>query len=297
MNSITFGRFSPFDTFVHKMDARNKIFLLIILVVAIFLRFTLWSTSLIISSILLLFLITIMLVSHCSIISLSKSLLGMWALILFLLIVYILVPNSSYTNYAFSIWKIKVYWDSFYQCGYIVLRILMMVGLTMILTSTTKPMELTHGLEWYMSPLKVIKFPAHEIAMTISIALRFIPTLLEETNRIMKAQESRGADFIHGRFGKRMKAITSLIIPLLISAFERSDQLADAMEARGYNPNNKRTSYKKLKFSYRDLIGFLVGSIIFAGVLTLIILDKNIGPIDVIYTVSSWFNNPVVVGW
>ena len=131
-----------------------------------------------------------------------------------------------------------------------------MIELTMILTSTTKPLDLTYALEWYMTPLKVIKFPAHEVAMVISIALRFIPTLLDETTRIMKAQESRGVDFKHGKFSARLKAIVSLIIPLFISAFQRSEELADSMEARGYDPSAQRTRYRILKFHWKDLFSF-----------------------------------------
>ena len=292
MNSLTFGRYTTFDTFTHKVDARNKIVLLILLIVAIFLKFEIWSTALIMSGLLLIVLIALMLISRVSILSLLKSFLGMWPLILFLLLIYILIPNATYSFLAFKLWKLNVYWDAFFQCGYIILRLVMMIGLTMILTSTTKPMDLTRGFEWYMSPLKVIKFPAHEIAMTISIALRFIPTLLEETDRIMKAQASRGVDFTRGRLFKRFKALFSLIIPLLISSFQRSEELADAMEARGYNPREKRTSYSKLTFTWRDIVAFLVAGSIFGGVLTLFILDKNTANIDLIQT---FFN--ISLGW
>ncbi len=297
MNNLVFGRYTPYNSFIHKMDPRDKVVLLILLIVAVFLKFNTWSTNLIVSGFMLLFLISIMLISRCSLLSLLKSLLGMWFLILFLLIIYILVPNKTYTHVAFTIYNFNFYWDSLYQAGYIILRILMMIGLTMVLTSTTKPMDLTYGLEWYMTPLKVIKFPAHIIAMTVSIALRFIPTLLEETNRIMKAQESRGVDFSHGRFIHRLKALTSLIVPLLISAFQRSDELADAMEARGYDPHAKRSHYRSLSFSWRDLIGLFVVGGVFGLVLTLFIFDKTSANVDLIYIISSWFNNPIKVGW
>ena len=151
----------------------------------------------------------------------------------------------------------------------------MMISLTMVLTSTTKPMDLTYAFEWYMTPFKIISFPVSEIAMTLSIALRFIPTLLDETDRIMKAQASRGVDFNHGRLGKRIKAIISLIIPLFVSAIERSEELSNAMEARGYDPKAKRTRYRILHFSYRDILAFLIVGIIFGGILTLFIIDKN----------------------
>ena len=293
MNNLTFGRYSPYNTFIHKLDPRNKILLLILLVVAIFLRFSVYSTTLIVSGLLLIFLIALMLISRVSIISLLKGLLGMWFLILFLLIIYILIPNNTYTHEAFKLWKITVYYDAFYQCGYIVLRLLLMLGLTMVLTSTTKPMDLTYGLEWYMSPLKIIKFPAHIIAMIISIALRFIPTLLDETNRIMKAQASRGVDFSHGGPHKRFKAVISLIIPLLVSAFQRSDELADAMEIRGYDPNAKRSRFHKLSFSWRDIIAFVVGAGIFAAILTFVIIDHN--SVDKIDIIKLLFNKEI--GW
>ena len=173
-----------------------------------------------------------------------------------------------------------IYWDAFYQCGYIILRLILMVSLTMVLTSTTKPMELTYAFEWYMYPLKLIRFPVHEIAMTLSIALRFIPTLLDETDRIMKAQSSRGVDFNHGFIFKRFKAVISLIVPLFVSAIQRSEELSDAMEARGYNPRAKRTKYRKLSFSWRDVIAFLLVGSLFGGVLYLFIIDKTQGSLD-----------------
>ncbi len=292
MNSLTFGRYTTFNTFIHKVDARNKILLLILLLVAIFLKFSVWSTALILSGVLFISLIILMLISKVSFLQLLKSLLGMWFLILFLLAIYIFVPNSSYHMLWVTWWKINIYYDAFFQCGYIILRLLMMLGLTMVLTATTKPMDLTHGFEWYMTPLKVIRFPVHEIAMTISIALRFIPTLLEETERIMKAQASRGVDYSRGRFFKKVRALFSLIIPLLISSFQRSEELADAMEARGYNPKEKRTSYSKLSFTWRDIIAFLIGGGIFAGVLVLFIYDKNTANIDLI---NMFFG--VSIGW
>ena len=292
MNNLTFGRYSPYNTFIHKLDPRNKILLLILLVVAIFLRFSVYSTTLIVSGLLLIFLVTLMLISRVSVASLLKGLIGMWFLILFLLLIYILIPTTK-NHEAFRLWNYPIYWDSFYMCGYIVLRLLLMLGLTMVLTSTTKPMDLTYGLEWYMSPLKIIKFPAHIIAMIISIALRFIPTLLDETNRIMKAQASRGVDFSHGGPHKRFKAVISLIIPLLVSAFQRSDELADAMEIRGYDPNAKRSRYHKLSFSWRDIIAFIIGAGIFAAILTFVIIDHN--SVDKIDIIKLLFNKEI--GW
>lgn len=287
MNNLTFGRYTHFDTFVHKLDPRNKIFLMILLMIGIFFQFKMWSTSLIMSVVYLLILIFLMLISKVSILSLFNSLKSMWFMILFLMAIYIFLPTSAPTipEPALNINGYLIYWDSFCRAGYIILRLLMMISLTMILTSTTRPMDMTYAFEWFMLPLKAIKFPVHEIAMTLSIALRFIPTLLDETNRIMKAQESRGADFAHG-FMRRFKAIISLMIPLFVSAIQRSEELANAMEARGYDPRAKRTKYRLLSFHWKDLFALLFGLAVFAGIIYLFVIDQNMtGGLDIIQTI------------
>ena len=280
MNSVTFGRYNPQNTFVHKVDPRNKILIVILLMVSIFLQFHVWSTTLLLSAGLLIAFILIMIISRVSFLQLFKSLASMWMLVIMLLVIYVFIPNPTYTWvwYRFNP-GYAIYWDSLYQCGYIILRLILMVSLTMMLTSTTKPMDLTYAFEWYMTPLKLIRFPVHEIAMTLSIALRFIPTLLDETERIMKAQASRGVDFNHGGLGKRFKAIISLIIPLFVSAIQRSEELSDAMEARGYDPRAKRTRFRRLRFSWRDIIAFIIGGAIFGGILYLFIVDHTVEPV------------------
>ena len=285
MNNLTFGRFTPFNTVVHRLDPRNKIFLVILLMVSIFLKVDVWSTTLIMSGVLLLFLIIFMLIARVSFISLFKSLRTMWMLLIFLFIIYIFIPNTNYNpdHIAFYIGTYGVNYDAFFQVGYIFIRIIMMLMITMILTSTTSPMNLTYGLEWYMGPLKLVKFPAHIVAMTLSIALRFIPTLLDETDRIIKAQSSRGVDFQKGGFIKRFGAIISLIIPLFVSAINRSEELSNAMEARGYDPYAKRSRYRILKFHWKDLFALILVLVIFGGVLTLVIYDKNVSQVDFIF--------------
>ena len=278
MNSITFGRYTPFNTFTHKLDPRNKLFILVLLIISIFFQFHLWSTTILLSAAFLILFILMMLISRVSFLEIFKSLKSMWFLIVFLLVIYVFIPNKAYEGtpicYQFNE-HYAIYWASFYQCGYIILRIILLFCLTMVLTSTTKPMDLTYAFEWYMTPLKLVRFPVHETAMTLSIALRFIPTLLDETERIMKAQESRGVDFGRGGLGKKFKAIVSLIIPLFVSAIQRSEELSDAMEARGYDPRAKRTKYRRLTFGWRDAIALVFGAAIFAGVLYLFILDRT----------------------
>ena len=287
MSSMTFGRYSFRDTFVHRLDARNKIFLMILCMVAIFFQFKMWSTALFLSGLYFAALIILMIISKVNILQLFKSLAGMWLFIIILMAIYIFIPNNNYyLPTAFKIGSLQVKWDAFCQSGYIVLRLIMMMSLTMVLTSTTKPMDMTYAFEWFLSPLKLIKparFVAHEIAMTLSIALRFIPTLLEETERIMKAQASRGVDFNRGGLFKRFGAVIALIIPLFVSALERSEELANAMIVRGYDPRANRTRYRLLRFSWRDIIAFLLVAIGFAGVIVLFVFDRTGSPLDLIY--------------
>lgn len=286
MNEVVFGRFSPYKTVTHRLDPRNKIFLMILLMVSIFLKVNSWSTTLIISAIFLLFLILLMAISKVSFLSLLKSLKAMWILLLFLLIIYIFIPNNTYNpeHIAFYIGTFPINYDAFYQAAYIILRIVMLLMVTMLLTSTTSPMNLTYGLEWYLTPLKIFKASIpHIIAMTLSIALRFIPTLLDETNRIIKAQSSRGVDFERRGIIKKFKAIIALIIPLFVSAINRSEELSNAMEARGYDPYQKRSKYRELKFGWIDLIALFIILLVFSAILFLVIYDKYVTNVDFIY--------------
>ena len=277
MNNIVFGRYVNANTFIHKLDPRTKLFLLILFSVGIFLRFTNNVTSLIIACIYLVCVFILMLCTKIRILDLFKSLSVMWVMMLFLFVIYMITPvKEPNLPVAFVLFGTKtVYWDSFVNMGYIVVRLILLISLAMVLTSSTRPMDMTYAFEWYMYPLKIIRFPVHEIAMTLSIALRFIPTLLDETNRIMRAQESRGADFRHGSLFKRFGAIISLIIPLFVSAIDRSEQLANAMEARGYDPRAKRTRYKKLKANWRDILALIFSLAIFGGIIFLLVYDSN----------------------
>ena len=284
MSSMTFGRYTFRDTFVHRLDARNKIFLMILCMVAIFFQFKMWSTALFLSGLYFVALIILMIISKVNFLSLFKSLAGMWLFIIILMAIYIFIPNNNYyLPTAFTIGSLQVKWDAFCQSGYIILRLILMISLTMVLTSTTKPMDMTYAFEGYLLPLKPLHVPTHEVAMTLSIALRFIPTLLDETERIMKAQASRGVDFNHGGLFKRFAAVIALIIPLFVSALERSEELANAMIVRGYDPRAKRTRYRLLRFSWRDAIAFLLVGLAFAAVIVLFVFDRTGSPLDLIW--------------
>ena len=299
MASMTFGRYTFRETYVHHLDARNKIFLMILFMVGIFFQFHMWSTSLVLSGVYFVILLLLMIISRVNLFSLFKSMAGMWMFIIILMAIYIFIPNNNYyLPVAFNVGSLAVQWDAFCQSGYIILRLILMISLTMVLTSTTKPMDMTYAFEWYMAPLKLARFPAHEIAMTLSIALRFIPTLLDETERIMKAQASRGVDFNRGGLFKRFGAVIALIIPLFVSALERSEELANAMIVRGYDPRAKRTRYRKLRFTWRDIIAFLFIGGLFAGIIFLFVLDRRGAPLDLVNAIAKYiFNRPEVVGF
>lgn len=272
MNNITLGKYVPYNSFIHRLDPRGKLLSLIVLMVCIFLKFESVAMNFLVYGILFIFIYIIMRIAHIKLGMLFKQLKAMWIMILILLIVNMLVKGdeSMGTIDVFNTGWI-IYYSAIYNTLYIVFRLIIMLGLTLVLTATTKPLELTNALEWLMNPLKVIKFPVHEIAMTISLALRFIPTLLEETDRIMKAQASRGVDFQNGKFSEKIRAIVSLIVPLFISALQRSEELANAMEARGYDPSAKRTKYRVSKWQVKDTISSLVVLVILGGCIALLI--------------------------
>lgn len=266
MNNIALGKYIPGSSFIHKLDPRNKILIMILLMVAIFwdvgtLRFPLYI-------VLSIFIYILLRISGISIKTIFKSLKPMMFMMIFLFIINMFVYQEGYILFTIPFLNFTLYLESITQTLFIIIRLALMLAVTTILTTTTKPLDMTYGLEWYMSPLKVIHFPAHEIAMTISIALRFIPTILEETERIIKAQKSRGVDLEEGKLKEKIGAIISLLIPLLISSFQRSEELSDAMEARGYNPSAKRTRYRVLKFKLSDSFAALITVIL----LTLVIL-------------------------
>lgn len=267
MKNFALGKYVPYDSWIHRLDPRLKIFLTILFMVLIFLPLPTWSMTFLMGGLLFLLAFVLLLNAHLSLGSFFSSMRSLWFMVVFLLVIYVLIPNNGSSSLGVA-WNLNgwvVYWDSFAQAGKIVLRLLLMLELTMVLTSTTKPLDLTFALEWYMTPLKLIHFPASEIAMIISIALRFIPTLLEDTTRVMKAQESRGVDFSHGRIWKRVRNLTSLIVPLFASSFLRSEELAYAMEARGYDPKAKRSRYRKSKWKWADTVCLLFGLVFAAG--------------------------------
>jgi energy-coupling factor transport system permease protein len=286
MKGLTLGRYAPFNSFVHRLDPRSKLLILVLMMVAVFYGYSSQVMTFVMGGILLLLILVILLISRISIRQLFSSLRALWIMIIILLLINVLVPPIGASKVAFSIGSFNIFWESILQSAKIILRLVMMISLTLILTATTKPLDLTYALEWYMYPLKLIKFPTHEIAMTISIALRFIPTLLDETMRIMNAQASRGVDFEHGKIKEKIKAILSLIVPLFMSAFQRSEELANAMEARGYNPRAKRTRYRNLHWGVGDTFSLIFITVLTAGVIVTSAMNWNF--IEMIFGITTW---------
>ncbi|MBR2802201.1 MAG: energy-coupling factor transporter transmembrane protein EcfT [Erysipelotrichaceae bacterium] len=265
MNSMVFGKYIPVDSVLHRNDPRAKIIAMFILLVAIFLPAGWWA-YLLLGAVLLLGLA----LSKLKLSFILKSFKPMMFMMFFLLIVNILSVHTG--DLWLTLGPVTVYSDAVLNTLYIVVRLILMIMLTTMLTATTKPLELTLGLEYLMKPLHRIGVPTHEIAMMISIALRFIPTIIEETMRIMNAQKSRGVDFDEGKLKEKIMAVLSLIVPLFSVAFQRADDLANAMEARGYVPGAERTRYKKLQYAGRDWFLLLFCLAVLAAVIALVIL-------------------------
>jgi ABC-type cobalt transport system, permease component CbiQ and related transporters len=265
MDNIVLGRYLPIDSFMHRRDPRIKILVMMLLLVAVLIPAGFVGYGIIAA-----FLLVAVFLSKLSFSFLWKAMKPMLFMLLFLLVINIFVIRTGTLWFEWGF--LKVYSDAIIQTLYITVRLMLMIVTTTILTSTTKPLDLTLGIEDLLSPFKIIKMPAHEIAMILSIALRFIPDLIEETNRIMKAQASRGVDLQEGTIKEKIMAVLSLIVPLFVASFQRAEDLANAMEARSYVPDAKRTRYKQLHMQFTDIILFLVvggllASVIYVGVI------------------------------
>lgn len=264
LNDVIFGQYYPQKSFVHRMDPRAKIVLMIAYIVAIFLANNFYGLAAVV-----LFLIVAVLFSRVPFGSVLRSV----KMILFLIVFTAILNLFFYsTENVHLIWQwgiLSLSWESVINMIFLALRLFLLVMGTSILTLTTAPVELTDGIESLLKPLKYIKFPVHELALIMSIALRFIPTLMDETNRIIAAQKARGADFETGGLFKRAKAMIPVLIPLLVSAFRRAEELGDAMDARCYSGAKGRTKYQKLTFTWRDLAATFVVAALITGVVLL----------------------------
>ncbi|MDE6504893.1 MAG: energy-coupling factor transporter transmembrane protein EcfT [Clostridia bacterium] len=271
LNDVTFGQFYPAQSFVHRLDPRLKLLALIAIIVLLFVAdnfYSLFAVALVI--------IAAIAASRVLFKSVLRSVKGILFILVFTAVLNLFFHTGEILLCEW--WIFHIYLESIIFTVFFVLRLFFLVMASSILTLTTTPVSLTDGIESLLKPLKYIKFPVHELALIMSIALRFIPTLIDETNRIISAQKARGADFESGNIFKRIKAIVPILIPLLISAFRRADELGDAMDARCYSGSKNRTKYKKLKFGVRDLVAFLIFAALIAGVVLLNIYCEQIFP-------------------
>lgn len=264
MKDVTFGQYYPATSFIHKMDARVKILAVIAFMVAVFMVKTFHFLGF---AACLLFVIIATIFAKVPFLRVLKSVRGILFFVLLSAILQLFFNREG--NILLNLGFIKITDRGLLSAGFITARITLIVLGASILTLTTTPVALADGIESLLYPLKWIKFPVHEFALIMSIALRFIPTLLDETDRIIKAQKARGADFESGNIFKRAKALIPILIPLLISSFRRADELADAMDARCYSGSKNRTKYKKMKLGWRDLIGTIIIAGLIVGVVFL----------------------------
>ena len=262
LKDITLGQYFPGNSAIHRLDPRTKLVMLVVYIVALFL-----AVSWISYGVMLAFLLISIAISRVP----AKAFLkGMKPLIFILVFTGIL--NLLYTGgetVLVQFWVITITLEGIIRAFFMVARILMLIASTFLLTYTTSPIALTDGLESLLSPLKKIKVPVHELSMMMCIALRFIPTLIEETDKIMSAQKARGADFESGKLMERVKALVPILVPLFISAFRRADELATAMECRCYQGGEGRTKMKQLHYMARDFYCFIIGTALIAGVCVL----------------------------
>jgi len=261
LKDITLGQYFPGDSVVHKLDPRTKLIMVVLYIIALFQAEGAVGYG-------------VMIAVTAGFVRLSKvppkSLFKGLKPVL-IIIVLTAVLNIFYTEgtVLVQVWKLKITYEGILRAIFMVLRIVMLICGTFLLTYTTAPVALTDGMELLLNPLNKIKVPVHEMSMMMSMALRFIPTLIEETDKIMSAQKARGADFETGSLVDRAKALLPILVPLFVSAFRRADELAVAMESRCYNGGAGRTRMKQLRYEKRDYLTLIFGVLLIAGMIGL----------------------------
>lgn len=263
-NLLIIGQYVPVDSIIHRLDPRTKIIIIFFFVFFVFFANNTWSYGL-----LTIYTIITVLSTRVPFRFILKGLTPVWFLIIFTMLLHLFLTKEG--PVFFEIFSISFHLGGLKQGLIISLRFMLLVSMTILLTLTTTPIDITDAIEYLLNPLKKVKFPVHELALMMSISLRFIPTLIQETDKISKAQSSRGVDFRTGSFVERIKAIIPLLIPLFVSAFKRAEELAMAMEARGYQGGEGRTKLRELAYKRNDYISF----IIFVIVIVILMIVRN----------------------
>ena len=268
ISDITLGQFFPGKSAIHRLDPRTKIILSILFIVGVFLADT-------VVAFVFLTLATVLLVlaSKISISVILKGIKPIIYILIFTAIINVFLTTGE-SEPLVSFWVINIYTEGLVRAFFMAYRVvILIIGTSTLLTYTTSPISLTDGIESLLRPLKLIHVPVHLFAMMMTIALRFIPTLVEETEKIMNAQKSRGADFSTGGPIKRAKALIPILIPLFVSAFKRAEELATAMECRCYRGDDNRTKLAKLEYRGIDALWFISGLVFLGAVITLRVFD------------------------
>jgi energy-coupling factor transport system permease protein len=261
IKDITLGQYFPGESIVHQLDPRTKLILTVVYITALFTAVNYFSYALMFAV-----LLTCILLSRINLKTILRSIKPLIYIIIFTFVLNILFTKGEP---IVQFWIIKISYEGIELAARMIIRLVMLIVGTFLLTYTTSPIALTDAIENLMNPLKKIRVPVHELAMMMSIALSVIPTLLEETDKIISAQKARGADFEAGNIIRRAKAMLPILVPLFISAFRRADELAIAMESRCYHGGEGRTRIKQLKMHGRDAVALLLGAAVLGGVITL----------------------------
>ncbi len=262
MQNIIIGQYVPGQSFIHKLDPRAKLLTAFLFVIIVFLANN-WLTYALLGA----FTLIAVFVSRLPLRYIYNGLKPILLVIILTFLLHVFLTKEG--PLLFNLGFLEVYEGGVKQGVFISLRLLFLIMITSLLTLTTTPIDITVGIETLLGPMKKIGLPVHEFALMMSIALRFIPTLLEETEKIMKAQSARGAQFSTGPIKERLKSIVPLLVPLFVSAFKRAEDLAMAMEARGYRGGEGRTSIRLLKWSGKDTTLFIILLILSIGLLLL----------------------------
>ncbi len=259
LRDVTFGQYYFADSFVHKMDARIKLVLCLLFMVGIF-----FVTSFAVFGLIAVFLLLVVACSKVPLGSVLKSVKGIFVLLLFTAVLNLFFTKRG--TLLWSWWVLEIYDEGIKFAAKMLLRLTLLVIGSNLLTLTTTPVDLTHAIECLLAPLNVVRFPVRDLALIMSLTLSFIPGLIEETDRIVRAQKARGADFDTGNIVKRAKAFIPILIPLLVGGFRRADELANAMNSRCYEGSDKRTRLNTMKMSWRDAVGAFVTVSVFVAV-------------------------------
>jgi len=269
---VTFGQYYPKNSFVHNMDARIKLVLCLLFMVGIF-----FVQSYVGFALVTVFLMAVILASKVPLKSILKSVKGIVVLLILTAMLNIFFTKSG--NVLVSWWIFTITDEGLIYASKMLLRLVYLVIGSSVLTLTTTPVDLTHAIERLLAPLKVIKFPVHDLALIMSLTLSFIPSLIDETDRIIRAQKARGADFDTGNLFQRAKAFVPILIPLLVGGFRRAEELANAMNSRCYEGATNRTQMRVMKLSWRDLVASLVCVIVFGGIIVVYAMKATWQPI------------------